>query len=174
LALVLTVEYHCDNIRIIYCFPDLAGAGLSIVAMLSKLTQAAPDDIQLQLEAGTRPNTIVNVYRISERQVYKMRENLKIFIYVVSDPAQFQVQSRPRLITPNAREGAAGRSEPAYLTTVRYSSHIDCLSIFHCPKIRNTSFRLCALSHELTDHVGKGRAYLVFLNFTFCTHNLLK
>jgi hypothetical protein len=73
--------------------------------MPSKLTQAARDDIQLQLEAGTRPNTITSAYRISERQVYKMRENLKIFGCVAPDPAQFQVQGRPRLITPNAREG---------------------------------------------------------------------
>jgi hypothetical protein len=92
LALVLSVEYYCDSVRIIFCFPDLAGAGLSTVAMPSKLTQAARDDIQLQLEAGTRPDTIASSYRISERQVYKMRENLKIFGCVAPDPAQFQVQ----------------------------------------------------------------------------------
>jgi hypothetical protein len=32
-----------------------------------KLTQVARDDIQLQLEAGTRPDIIASVYRISER-----------------------------------------------------------------------------------------------------------
>ena len=57
--------------------------------MPSKLTQAARDDIQLQLQAGTRPDIIANTYRISERQVYKMRENLRIFGCVAPNPAQF-------------------------------------------------------------------------------------
>jgi hypothetical protein len=73
--------------------------------MPSKLTQAARDDIQFQLQAGTRPDIIANAYRISERQVYKMRENLRIFGCVAPNPAQFQVQGRPHLITPEAREG---------------------------------------------------------------------
>jgi hypothetical protein len=34
-----------------------------------------------------------------------MRENLHIFSYVAPDPAQFQVQGRPRVVTPEAREG---------------------------------------------------------------------
>jgi hypothetical protein len=59
--------------------------------MPSKLTKAARDDIELQLQSGTRPNIIASAYRISERQVYKMRENLHIFGCVAPDLAQFQV-----------------------------------------------------------------------------------
>jgi hypothetical protein len=73
--------------------------------MPSKLSKEARDNIQLQLEAGTRPDIIVNSYRISERQVYKMRENLRTFEEMAPAPAQFQAQGRPRLITPEAREG---------------------------------------------------------------------
>jgi transposase len=73
--------------------------------MPSKLTQAVRDDIQLQLQASTRPDVIATAYRISERQVYKMQQNLKTFGCVAPDPAQFQIQGRPRLVTPEAREG---------------------------------------------------------------------
>ena len=62
--------------------------------MPSKLTKAARDDIQLQLEAGTRVNVIASAFR--EAQVYKMRAN-RSFGEVAPDPAQFQVQGRPRL-----------------------------------------------------------------------------
>jgi hypothetical protein len=55
--------------------------------MPSKLTKAARDNIELQLQTGTRPDIIANSYRISERQVYKMRENLHTFGYVAPDPA---------------------------------------------------------------------------------------
>jgi transposase len=73
--------------------------------MPSKLTQAARDDIELQLEAGTRVDVIAHGYRISERQVYRMRKNLEIFGCVAPNPAEMQVHGRPRLITPEAREG---------------------------------------------------------------------
>jgi hypothetical protein len=56
--------------------------------MPSKLTETARDDIKLQLQSGTRPNVIASAYRISERQVYKMRENLHIFGCVAPDPAR--------------------------------------------------------------------------------------
>ena len=67
------------------------------VAMPSKLTKAARDDIQLQLEAGTRVNVIASAFRITEAQVYKMRANLRSFGELAPEPAQFQVQGRPRL-----------------------------------------------------------------------------
>ena len=51
------------------------------VAMPSKLTKVARDDIQLQLEAGTRVNVIASAFR--EAQVYKMRANLRSFGEVV-------------------------------------------------------------------------------------------
>ena len=73
--------------------------------MPSKLTKAARDDIQLQLQSGTRVDIIAHSYRISEAQVYKMRSNLHAFGEVAPNPARFQVQGRPRLITPDAREG---------------------------------------------------------------------
>ena len=73
--------------------------------MPSKLTKAARDDIQLQLQSGTRVDIIAYLYRISEAQVYKMRSNLHAFGEVAPNPARFQVQGRPRLITPDAREG---------------------------------------------------------------------
>jgi hypothetical protein len=85
-ALVFNVEYRCSGLTTICCCPDLAGANISVVAMPSKLTQAARDDIELQLKAGTRPDIIANAYRISERQVYKMRENLDILGEVAPDP----------------------------------------------------------------------------------------
>jgi hypothetical protein len=72
--------------------------------MPSKLTQAARDDIQLQLEANTRPDIIADAYRITERQVYKIRDNLKTFGSMAPDPTQFQIQDRPRLVTPEARD----------------------------------------------------------------------
>ena len=53
------------------------------VAMPAKLTKAARDDIQLQLEAGTRVNVITSAFRITEAQVYKMRVNLRSFGEVV-------------------------------------------------------------------------------------------
>jgi hypothetical protein len=59
--------------------------------MPSKLTKAARDNIELQLQSGTRPDVIASAYRISERQVYKMWENLHIFGCVAPDPAHFQV-----------------------------------------------------------------------------------
>ena len=67
------------------------------VAMPSKLTKAARDDIELQLEAGTRVNVIASAFRITEAQVYKMRANLRSFGELAPEPAQFQVQGRPRL-----------------------------------------------------------------------------
>jgi hypothetical protein len=73
--------------------------------MSSKLTQAARDDIQLQLEANTRPDIIADAYRITERQVYKMRDNLKTFGSVAPDLTQFQIQGRLRLVTFEARDG---------------------------------------------------------------------
>ena len=92
--------------------------------MPSKLTQAARDDIQLQLEAGTLVDIIANAYRISERQVYKMRENLHLFGTVAPDPAQFQVQGRPRLVTPEAREGVLDflleNGKLAYIDEVKF------------------------------------------------------
>jgi hypothetical protein len=36
--------------------------------------------------------------------VYKIWENLHIFNYIAPDLTQFQVQGRPRLVTPKARE----------------------------------------------------------------------
>jgi transposase len=72
--------------------------------MPSKLTQAARDDITLQLQSGTDVDVIANAYRVSQRQVYKMKKNLEIFGSVAPDPAQFQVQGRPRKVTPEARE----------------------------------------------------------------------
>ena len=73
--------------------------------MPSKLTQTTRDDIQLQLKTGTRSDVIVNNYHINERQIYKMRKNLRIFGCIAPDSAQFQVQDRPRLITPEACKG---------------------------------------------------------------------
>jgi hypothetical protein len=57
--------------------------------MPSKLTQAAREDIELQLQSGTRVDIIANSFRISLSQVYKMRENLRVFGCVAPDPAQF-------------------------------------------------------------------------------------
>jgi hypothetical protein len=37
--------------------------------------------------------------------VYKIRENLRIFGCIAPNPAQFQVQDRSYLITPEARKG---------------------------------------------------------------------
>jgi transposase len=92
--------------------------------MPSKLTEAARDDIELQLQSGTRPDVIASAYRISERQVYKMRENLHIFGCVAPDPAQFQVQGRPRLVTPEAREGVLDflleNGKLAYIDEVKF------------------------------------------------------
>lgn len=59
--------------------------------MPSKLTQQARDDIQLQLKAKTRIDIITSTYRISNAQVYKMRDNLRAFRTIIPDPAQFQV-----------------------------------------------------------------------------------
>ena len=39
----------------------------------------------------------VAAFRMTEAQVYKMRANLRLFGEVAPDPAQFQVQGRPRL-----------------------------------------------------------------------------
>lgn len=72
--------------------------------MPSKLTQATRDDIQLQLEAGARPDAIASAFRVGRSQIYKMRSNLAHFGTVAPDPAQFQVQGRPRLINDDARE----------------------------------------------------------------------
>ena len=57
--------------------------------MPSKLTKAARDDIQLQLQSGTRVDIIAHSYRISEAQVYKMRSNLHAFGEVAPNPARF-------------------------------------------------------------------------------------
>ena len=65
------------------------------VAMPSELTKAARDEIQLQIEAGTRVNVIASAFR--QVPVYMMRANLRSFGEVAPDPAQFQVQGRPRL-----------------------------------------------------------------------------
>ena len=92
--------------------------------MPSKLTQQARDDIQLQLEAETHVDVIVSSYRISSAQVYKMRDNLRAFGTVAPDPAQFQVQGRPRLVTPEAREGVLDflleNGKLAYIDEVRF------------------------------------------------------
>lgn len=92
--------------------------------MPSKLTKAARDDIQLQLQSGTRVDIIAHAYRISEAQVYKMRSNLNTFGDVAPDPAQFQVQGRPRLITPDAREGVLDflleNGKLAYIDEVKF------------------------------------------------------
>lgn len=63
------------------------------------------DDIQLQLEAQTRIDLIAQAFQVNERQVYQMHENLRIVGDLAPYPAQFQVQSRPRLVTPEAYEG---------------------------------------------------------------------
>ena len=92
--------------------------------MPSKLTQAAREDIQLQLQYGTRVDVIANAFRISQSQVYKMRENLQVFGCVAPDPAQFQVQGRPRLVTPEAREGVLDflldNGKLAYIDEVKF------------------------------------------------------
>jgi hypothetical protein len=72
LALILTVEYHFRGGKLTCYCPnpsDLAGAGILALPMPSKLTQAVRDDIQLQLQASTRPDVIATAYLISERQV---------------------------------------------------------------------------------------------------------
>ena len=92
--------------------------------MPSKLTQAARDDIELQLKAGTRVDVIANSFRISQSQVYKMRENIRHFGSVAPNPAEFQVQGRPRLITPEAREAVLDflleNGKLAYIDEVRF------------------------------------------------------
>jgi hypothetical protein len=73
LALVLTVEYHrSGGVITHYCSagniqPWPRRRPLSAPKMPSKLRKEARDDIQLQLEAGTRPDIIANSYRINER-----------------------------------------------------------------------------------------------------------
>jgi hypothetical protein len=57
-ALVFNVEYRCSGLTIIRCCPDLAGANISVVAMPSKLTQAA------RVKAGTVP-PVPLTYRVS-------------------------------------------------------------------------------------------------------------
>jgi transposase len=97
---------------------------LSVIAMPSKLTQAAREDIELQLQYGTRVDVIATAFRISISQVYKMRENIRMFGCVAPDPAQFQVQGRPRLVTPEAREGVLefllDNGKLAYIDEVKY------------------------------------------------------
>jgi hypothetical protein len=66
-------------------FLDLTGANI----MRLKLTQAARDKIRLQLEAGTRVDIKANTFRISESQLYKMRENLRYFGRLAPDPTEF-------------------------------------------------------------------------------------
>jgi hypothetical protein len=72
--------------------------------MPSKLSQAARDDIQLQLETGTRVDVIASAFQITPRQVWKMKENIRFFGVVAPDPAQFHLQGRPPAVTPKARE----------------------------------------------------------------------
>jgi transposase len=92
--------------------------------MPSKLTQAARDDIELQLEAGTRVDIIANTFHISQSQVYKMRDNMRHFGRVAPDPAAFQVQGRPRLVTAEAREGVLDflldHGKLAYIDEVKF------------------------------------------------------
>jgi hypothetical protein len=53
-----------------------------------------------------------------------MRENLHTFGCVAPDPAQFQVQGRPRLVTPEAREGVLDflleNGKLAYIDEVKF------------------------------------------------------
>jgi transposase len=53
-----------------------------------------------------------------------MRENIRMFGCVAPDPAQFQVQGRPRLVTPEAREGVLefllDNGKLAYIDEVKY------------------------------------------------------
>jgi hypothetical protein len=53
-----------------------------------------------------------------------MRENLHIFRCIAPDPAQFQVQGRPRLVTPEAREGVLDflleNGKLAYINEVKF------------------------------------------------------
>jgi hypothetical protein len=52
-----------------------------------------------------------------------MRENLRTFGEVAPAPAQFQVQGRPRLITPEAREGVLDfllKNKLAYVDEVQF------------------------------------------------------
>ncbi len=73
--------------------------------MPSKLTAAARNDIQLQLQAGCSIDDVVDAFRISKPQAYKMRANLKAFGNVAPDAAQFQVQGKPVLVSSDARDG---------------------------------------------------------------------
>jgi len=53
-----------------------------------------------------------------------MRENLRIFGCMAPDPAQFQVQDRPHLITPEARKGVLDflleNGKLVYINEVRF------------------------------------------------------
>ena len=67
---------------------------------------------------------IANAFRISERQVYRMRENLQVFGEVAPNPGQFQVQGRPRKVTPEAREAVLDflleNGKLAYINEVKF------------------------------------------------------
>jgi hypothetical protein len=53
-----------------------------------------------------------------------MRENLRYFGYITPDPAEFQVQDRPRVITLEAREAVLDflfkNGKIAYINKVRF------------------------------------------------------
>jgi hypothetical protein len=81
--------------------------------MPSKLTQVAGGDIELQLKASTPVDIIANAFRISQSQVYEMRENPRHFGRVAPDPAEFHVQSRPRLVRDASGQATqAGKLHP--------------------------------------------------------------
>jgi transposase len=92
--------------------------------MPAKLSQAAREDIELQLRSGTRVDVIATAFRVSERQVYKMRENLHHFDSVAPNPAEFQVQGRPRLATPEVEEAVLDflleNGKLAYIDEVKF------------------------------------------------------
>jgi hypothetical protein len=55
--------------------------------------------------------------------MYKMRENLEVFGEIIPNSAQFQMQGRPRKITPKARDGVLDflleNGKLAYIDKVR-------------------------------------------------------
>jgi len=97
--------------------------------MPSKLTDEARADIELQLKAGSDPQFLAFIYRITPQQIWKMRRNLEMFGSVVAP--RLQVQGRPRLITPEAEEGIL-----EFLLEYNQQAYLDEIVVFLKEKYR--------------------------------------
>ncbi len=124
--------------------------------MPSKLTAAARNDIQLQLEAGTAVALVAEAFRITGTQVYKMRANLKAFGTVAPDPAEFQVQGRPSLVSSEARDGVLDflldNGKLAYIDEVKFYLE-DAWDIVVSPKTAHRLIKSLQMTKKVVSYL---------------------